>query len=219
MGSRVGSLRRVAVIPGTTVVIGGPDQDSAHPSQARRLVRAFIWILFAGTASCRGPSVYRDLSEPLALEDYVALPTEVTPDSAALAVRRSLQAHRRSISTPDEQTSYAFRQNGFVQLRHARPSDRENERGERTYVDYRSISSVRVDSFFDAQFLRDRFRLILEGEFRRWESPIRAFQPQPDLGAELETRVIHSMTLVLDDATIAQLLSRALLLLSQPQRR
>ncbi|HVR85609.1 MAG TPA: hypothetical protein VMU54_14930 [Planctomycetota bacterium] len=190
-----------------------------HPPAAKRLLRALAWICLAATASCRGESVYRDLAEPIVMEDYLPLSAEVTPDNAALAVRRSLQAHRRSISTPDEQTGYSFRPDGFVQLYHAHPTDRENERGVRTYVAYRSISSVRVDAFFDAQFLKDRFRLILEGDFRRWESHIRVFQPQPDLGAELETQGIKTLTLVLDDATLAQLLYRALLLLSHPKQR
>jgi hypothetical protein len=153
------------------------------------------------------------------MEDYLPVPTEVTPDNALLAVRRSLQAHRRAISTPDEQTGYAFLPDGFVQLSHVRPSDRENERGARTYVDYHSISSIRVEPYFDAQFLKDRFRLTLEGNFRRWESHIREFQPQPDLGAESGTIPLKGITLFLDDATTAQVLSRALVWLSHLRQR
>ena len=184
-----------------------------------KVIRTLAWILFTFSTSCRGESVYRDLSEPLSMEDYLPPPSEVAPDTASLAVRRSLQEHRRSISTPDEQTGYAFRPDGFVQLYHAHPTDRENERGMRTYVDYRSISSIRLEPFFDTQFLKDRFRMILEGDFRRWESHIRAFQSQPDLGAEPETRPVKTLTLVLDDAATAQLLCRALLLLSHPTHR
>lgn len=219
MGPCVGPLHRDALKLCFMAVFAVLRRAFIHAPHSMKLVRAFLSTLFIAMASCKGESIYRDLAEPLDMEDYLVLPSEVTSDNASLAVRRSLQAHRRSISTPDEQTGYAFRPHGFVQLYHAHSVDREDERGVRTYVDFNAISSIRVEPFFDVQFLKDRFRLILEGDFPRWESHIRAFGSQPDLGAELDTRTVKSVTLVLDDATIAQLLSQALLLLSHLKQR
>src|SRR5258706_16060306 len=99
VGPRGGPLHRDSLKLQISAALGTLRMASMHPPHSMKLVRAFLTTLCIATASCRGESIYRDLAEPLALEDYLLLPSEVTSDNALLAVRRSLQAHRRSIST------------------------------------------------------------------------------------------------------------------------
>jgi hypothetical protein len=181
------------------------------------------WMILVTACSsftgCRGEGIYRDLGVLPTVEDFLPPSPQVTLANASVVVRRSLLTHQRSISTPVQQYGYAFRPDGFVQLCHLRPEDRVDERGIRTYVNYNSISSIRIEPYFDIPFLKDRFRLTVEGEFRRWESHIRSFQSQPDLGAEPETFVIKSLILELDDAVVVRNLHEALSLLSHSNQR
>src|SRR2546425_13134740 len=93
VGPCFGPLHRNALTLRFKVVLGDLWMAFIHSPLKLKLVRAFFSTLFMATASCRGESIYRDLSEPLAMEDYLVLPSEATSDNALLTVRRSLQAH------------------------------------------------------------------------------------------------------------------------------
>jgi hypothetical protein len=122
--------------------------------------------------------------------------------------------HRRANDLPDEQYGYVFREGGFVQIHHRSPPDRAEERVERTFVDFRCISSVTAEPYFDFQRIRERYRVTLKGSFRGWGAPVRASSPQPGIGEEPTGALVESLTLSLDDPTTAQQLSIALVLLT-----
>ena len=164
--------------------------------------------------ACSGGTIYRDLSEPVTVEDFQPLPDKVTRENARLVIRRCLQAHRRSSATPDEEFGYAFRDAGFVQLQHVRTPNLEEEHTARTYVDYGALSGMSVEPFFSLMRLRQEFRVVLIGKFRRWESPVRSFRPQPDLDAEASPVGVNSLILDLNDPVEASRLTEALTLVS-----
>jgi hypothetical protein len=168
-------------------------------------------------SSCAEEAPYRDLAEPLSVEDLQPFPAEVTRENARSVVRRGLQAHRRSNNLPDEQYGYSFGEAGFVQLYHFNPTDRVEERAGRTYVDFSRVRSVTTEEYFDFKRLGERFRITLRGSFSKWDSPVRVGQRQPDLGREPSKRECDALLLVLDDPAVAKKLADALILLSGRQ--
>jgi hypothetical protein len=178
-----------------------------------RFISCALGVLLA---SCTGASLYRDFSEPLTVEDFEPLPNHVTPENARAVVRRCLQAHRQSAATPDTEWGYAFRPEGFVQLCHERPENREEERAIRTYVDYHALQVSPAVPQYNLRMLKEEFAVTLRGPMRRWQTHVRAFEEQPNLGAESATMPVHALTLVLDDPVAAHRLSDALQLLGAP---
>jgi len=175
-------------------------------------ILGLVAVSLLGSCSAAGSRV--DPSEPVTIEDLQPLPPEVTRGNARLIVRKGLQAHRRWNALPDEQVGYLFRDVGFVQLRHETPLDRAQERISRTFVDYASISSVIGETYFDLQFVKERFRITLKGSFHRWEGPLRPFRALPEVGSEPWTVEQESLSLSLDDAVVTKRLMDALTLLS-----
>jgi hypothetical protein len=165
-------------------------------------------------ASCAGEGPYRNLAEPISVEDLQPFPPEVTKENARAVVRRGLQAHRRANNFPDEEYGYWFGKAGFVQFYHFNPTDRVEERACRTFVDFTSIRSVTTEEYFDFKRLGERFRISLRGSFTKWEAPVRVGQRQPDLGREPSKRDCDVLDLVLDDPAVAKKLADALVLLS-----
>ncbi|HXX92030.1 MAG TPA: hypothetical protein VEN81_00260 [Planctomycetota bacterium] len=176
----------------------------------KRLLGAATLLL----AACSEGGGYRELGEPITLDDGLPLPAPVTRENARLVVRRCLQAHRQSSSTPEADTSYAFSESGFVQLIHARTLDRSEERVSRIYVAFAAIRSVKAESMFNVTRLRTEYRVVLEGTFRRWEAPVRAFRTLPELGQEPAKAEVPSLILTFDEAPTAKRLSEALSLLA-----
>ena len=170
-------------------------------------------LLPLALGSCIGTPLYRDLSAPLTVEDFEPIPAPVTPENAMLVVRRCLQIHRRSASTAEEEWGYAFVPSGFVQLFHARPPEREEERAARIYVEYRDIQEVQAEPHYSLIRLREEFHVTLRGKFRRWDEHLRTFRAQPDLGAEASTAPAPWVRIVFDDAVAAHRLREALQLL------
>jgi hypothetical protein len=168
-------------------------------------------------ASCAGEGPYRNLAEPISVEDLQPFPAEVTKGNARSVIRRGLQAHRRSNNFPDEEYGYSFGEAGFVQFYHFNPTDRVEERARRTFVDYALIRSVTTEEYFDFKRLGGRFRIALRGSFTKWESPVRVGQRQPDLGREPSKRECDVLELVLDDPAVTKKLGDALILLSGRQ--
>lgn len=167
-------------------------------------------------ASCTGASSYRDFSEPLTVEDYEPLPSHVTPENARWIVRRCLQGHRQSASTPDTEWGYVFRVEGFIQLCHEHPENREEEQVIRTYVDYHALQAFPAVPQYNLRRLKQEFLVTLRGRFKRWQAHVRTYQEQPSLGGEASTVAVPSLTLVLDDPVAAHRLSEALQLLGAP---
>lgn len=170
---------------------------------------ALTCILPALFAACSGGGIYRDLADPIALDDYEAVPAQVTRENARLVVRRCLQAHRRSSATPESECGYAFREAGFVQLCHFRPLDREQERASRTYIDYRALSDAKAEPRYNFNRLKEEFRVTLRGTFRKWESHVRAFRVQPDLDSEEDAVAVGCLVLSFDDPAAANRLVQA----------
>lgn len=174
-----------------------------------------VWVgICLGLGSCSGGALYRDFAEPLTVDDFEPLPTQVTKDNARLVVRKCLQAHRRTSATPDSEYGYAFLEGGFVQLYHVRSLDREEERTARIYMDYGTLEAAVAEPHYNLTRLRDEFRVTLQGMFRKWESHVRSFRAQPNLGAEPSTVPMASLVLVLDDPVVAKRLTEALAILS-----
>jgi hypothetical protein len=164
--------------------------------------------------ACSGGVIYRDLAEPVTVDDYEPLPSQVTKQNARLVVRKCLQGHRRSSATLDAEYGYAFRDAGFVQLYHFRTLDREQERISRSYVDFGALSGASVEPSYNLMRLKQEFRVVLCGRFRKWESAIRSFLPQPDLDIEPSAVELNSLILMLDDPVVAKRLTEALTVFS-----
>jgi hypothetical protein len=171
-------------------------------------------LLVAVLTSCSTERPYRDLADPVTLEDLLPLPSQVTMENARRVVRSGLQMHRRANDFPDGQFGYVFREEGFVQIHHQTPQDRAEERVMRTFVDFRSISSVTAEPYFDFQRIRERYRVTLKGSFRSWGAPVLASRAQPEIGQEPTSSLVKTVGLALDDPTAARQLSIALVLLS-----
>lgn len=179
-----------------------------------RLIDRILVGLCLCLEACSGGSIYRDLSEPVTVDDYEPLPGQVTKQNARLVVRKCLQGHRRSSATLDVEYGYAFRDAGFVQLYHVRTIDREEEHTSRTYVNFDALSGASVEPFYNLMRLRQEFRVVLSGRFRKWESAVRSFRPQPGLDAEPSAVELNSLVLMLDDPVAAKRLTEALTVLS-----
>ncbi len=167
-------------------------------------------------AGCAGGGGYKDLSDPLTVEDHEPIPDRVTKENARIVARRCLQAHRRSSATLDSEYAYAFGEGGFVQLHHFRTLDRSEERAERVYVPCGAIASVGAEPFFNLSRLREDFRVTLRGTFKKWGGRVRTFREFPELGTESRTVAVESLVLILDDAVVTSRLVQALTVLSSP---
>lgn len=166
-------------------------------------------------ASCMAPA-WRDLSDPVSVDDRAALPAAVTPENARGVVRRCLQRHRDSATNAHHRYGYAFREGGFVQLYSLAGVDRGRELHVRTFVDFAAVDSATSETFVDNTRLRRSFRVILRGTFRRWDARPTPYVTQPEIGSEPGTSAIDSLELVLDEGVAALRLVEALTLLSRP---
>lgn len=175
----------------------------------RSLVATLLFL-----SACSGSGGYRELSDPVTVDDFEPLPAAITKGNARLVIRRCLQIHRRSSATLDSEFGYAFGEGGFVQLYHLRTLDRADERTARVYVGYAAIASVGAEPHYNLMRLREEFRVTLKGAFRKWESHVRSFQAEPDLGAEVGKLDVDSLILTLDDAVVSNRLVQALAILS-----
>jgi hypothetical protein len=177
--------------------------------------RALRVALVLALASCAAPA-WRDLSDPVTVEDLTALPAEVTPGNARSVARKCLQRHAVSASDVHRRTAYAFRERGFVQLLTLNAMDGgRRTRHERTCVDFADLESASSEIRLDPTLLRRRIELTLRGRFRRWETPVTPYTPQPELGAEPSPREETSFLLILDDPDAGARLEAALRLLAQ----
>ena len=176
--------------------------------------KASALVLLPLLVCCQAARSGGDPAEPVTIEDLQPLPAELTTANARLIVRRVLQAHRRSNDHPDEGYGYVFRDSGFVQIHRLTPLDRAEGRVSRTFVDYASVRSAQAEPYFDFRRLRERYRVLLGGPFRRWEAHALPSIPEPELGREPFSREVPSLSLALDDPVMAQQLCDALLLLT-----
>ncbi len=154
-----------------------------------RVFKALRVIVLAGLSACAAPAGARDWSDPVTVEDLMPLPASVTPENARQVVRQCLQRHRRAATDVHRRVGYAFRAEGFVQLRFLPATDRgEPARASRVLVDYAAVASAETGIVTDLPAFRDIVRVTLRGRFREWEGMVTPYRPAPGIGEEPSLR-------------------------------